>query len=232
MTEARVSAIIPLFNGERFLSAALDSVLAQTRPPFEVLVIDDGSTDGGPRLARTYPEVRVLHQTNAGNAAARNAGIAAATGDLLAFLDADDMWTPNKLELQVAHMVANPHLGYTLAHLQTFVEPGVEPPSWLRPELLEGAVPGPIPSTLVARRWTFDRVGLFDPRHRIAVDVDWLLRAREAGVPSITLQAVLLRRRIHEGNLSADPEAQPAALLRVIRASVLRQRASGSERPR
>jgi len=99
----RISVIIPVFNGERFLGEAIKSALSQTLPPYEILVIDDGSTDGSAQLAESFgPPVRVIRQENRGEAAARNRGIDAAQGDWIAFLDCDDVWKPEKLALQAA----------------------------------------------------------------------------------------------------------------------------------
>ena len=96
-----VSTIIPVFNGERLLPEALDSVFRQDYRPIEVIVVDDGSTDGTSLVARSCPEVRYLYQSNQGLGAARNAGIAAACGEFIAFLDADDIWLPRKLSSQM-----------------------------------------------------------------------------------------------------------------------------------
>jgi glycosyltransferase involved in cell wall biosynthesis len=100
-TPNTITAIIPVHNGERHLAEAIQSVLAQTLPPGEIIVVDDGSTDASAAIAQSFgAPVRVLAQPNLGPAAARNLGLAHATGDLLAFLDADDLWTPNKLARQ------------------------------------------------------------------------------------------------------------------------------------
>lgn len=107
-----VSVIIPTYNYARFLREAIDSALAQTRPALEVIVVDDGSTDGTRELLAEYGErIRVLSQQNQGVAAARNAGIGAANGDYLAFLDSDDAWYPRKLEQQMLRFEQEPHLG-------------------------------------------------------------------------------------------------------------------------
>jgi len=220
---APVSVVVPLFNGERFLGAALQSVVDQTRPPEEIVVVDDGSTDTGPTVARSFPGVRVIRQSNAGTAAARNAGIAAARCELVAFLDQDDLWTSRKLELQVARMTASPELGYSLAAQCIFLQPGCPAPAWLRSEFLDRALPGLVPGTLVARTWAFGRVGLFDSRHGLADDLDWFLRAREAGIPAVTLDDVLLLRRVHEDNASAAPAAL-GNLVEAVRESLRRRR--------
>ena len=107
-----ISVIIPAYNRAGEITHAVDSVLAQTRPPLEIIVVDDGSTDETPEVLQRYGErIRVVRQQNQGVAAARNAGIAIARGDLLAFIDSDDVWTPRKLELQAARFEADPELG-------------------------------------------------------------------------------------------------------------------------
>lgn len=107
----RVSAAIPAYNAERFLADAIRSVLGQTQPPFECLIIDDGSTDSTADVARSYEGVRCISQPNGGDAHARNRAIAEAHGDLIAFLDADDVWLPRKLELQMELFSHRPELG-------------------------------------------------------------------------------------------------------------------------
>src|SRR6476620_6499015 len=98
---APVSAIVPLFNGRRFIRAAIDSILAQELKPREIVVVDDGSTDGGGCLLSGYPEVRVIPQPNCGEAAARNRGVQESKEPMVAFLDQDDLWLLRKLTLQV-----------------------------------------------------------------------------------------------------------------------------------
>jgi glycosyltransferase involved in cell wall biosynthesis len=221
-----ISVVIPVFNGERFLAQVIESVAAQTLPPEEIIIVDDGSTDASPAIAGSFPKVRLIRQPNAGGAAARNAGIGAARSDLVAFLDQDDLWAPRKLELQGARMTASPELGYTLAAMRTFLEPGCPAPAWLRPEFVDRATPAVVPGALVARKWVFTRIGAFDTRYRWGDDMDWFLRAREANIPMAILDEVLLLRRIHQSNASGDPRAA-RELVRAVHASLARRRTAG-----
>ena len=110
-----ISCIVPVFNGEQFLGEAIDSILAQTHQPGEVIVVDNGSMDRSAAIASSYGDpVRVLHEDKRGPAAARNAGIRAAGLPFIAFLDADDLFHPEKLERQVAHLGSRADLGISL----------------------------------------------------------------------------------------------------------------------
>ena len=107
-----ISVIIPAYNYARYLAEAIDSALGQTYAPLEVIVVDDASTDDTPRVLAAYGQrIRAIRQPNGGAGAARNTGIAAARGEYVAFLDADDVWLPRKLELQMALFDADPALG-------------------------------------------------------------------------------------------------------------------------
>src|SRR5712664_390476 len=124
MTPTLISCIIPVFNGERYLREALDSILAQTHRPVEIIVADDGSSDGTAAVVASYGDhVHYLHQPNAGPAAARNLGLSAARGEFVAFLDADDLWHPEKLVHQRARFQARPELDLCVTHVQNFLIP-------------------------------------------------------------------------------------------------------------
>src|SRR3954470_15704279 len=131
-----VSALVPVFNGERFLAEALDSIFAQRWEPLEVVVVDDGSTDRSAEIARSY-SVSYLHQENAGIATARNAAIEAAGGEIVAFLDADDVWLPGSLEKRVEHLLDTPEVGFVVGRMEVFLEPGHERPPWIEEEFVD-----------------------------------------------------------------------------------------------
>ena len=122
--EALVSVIIPVRNGEAYLGAAIESVLAQTIPPLETIVVDDSSTDGSARVARSFGErVRYTSQPRGGSAAARNRGIQLARGNFFGFLDADDVWLPEKLAIQTAAFAADPELDLAFGLVVEFRAP-------------------------------------------------------------------------------------------------------------
>ncbi len=124
MTPRLISCVIPVFNGERYLGEALESVLAQSYQPLEVIVVDDGSTDGTAEVARRYGErVRYVWQPNAGETAARNLGLTAAQGEFIAFLDADDVWHSEKLERQIARFQERPEIDLCFTQIQHFWMP-------------------------------------------------------------------------------------------------------------
>jgi GT2 family glycosyltransferase len=120
MTAPLVSCVVPCFNGERYLDECIRSILAQTHRPLEIVVIDDGSTDGSADVVRQYPEVRYYHQDNAGPAAACASGVRLATGEFIAFLEQDDLWLPWKTSHQLACFAADPALLYCVGHIQNF----------------------------------------------------------------------------------------------------------------
>ena len=198
-----ISCIVPVFNGERYLAEALDSILAQTWRPLEVIVVDDGSTDGSAAVVAKYgAQVSYVYQANAGPAAARNRGLDAAAGEFIAFLDADDLWHKEKLARQMARFKARPELDVCSAHVENFWSPDVKQEED-RPSDggLAKTQPG-VTQTIIARRALFDRIGPFDAAltHRDAME--WLSRAVDAGAVMETLPDVLVFRRIHRNNLS------------------------------
>jgi glycosyltransferase involved in cell wall biosynthesis len=223
-----VSVVIPVHNGARFLAAALASVLGQDYPRLEVVVVDDGSTDGSAEIARAHAEVQVVSQPNAGVAAARNAGILRSTGTLLAFLDQDDTWTPGKVRIQVSYLLAHPDTGYVVAGQRMVLDPGATCPPWIPRELLEHDHAGYFPGTLMARRSVFDRVGLYRPAAPPAESADWFVRARDAGVAMAVLPETLLLKRLHDGNQSLDIARVRSGVLQALKASVDRKRAGAS----
>lgn len=229
-----VSVVTPVFNGERFLADAIGSVLAQTYRRFELIVVDDGSTDGSVALARSFPDVRVLEQDHAGPGAARNAGIAASRGELLAFLDADDLMPVDKLEVQVAYLKSHPDVGCVLGRQVLFAEHAVDlPPAFAppissdrHPELLERGSLQPL--SLMARRSVFDRVGEFS--REFGEDLDWLARVWGSGIRVEVVDAVVVHRRVHDANLTHETRASRLAMFRALQAHAARVRGGSTPR--
>lgn len=199
-----ISCIVPVFNGEKYLAEAIESILKQTYKPFEIIIVDDGSTDGTARVADRYvKQIRYLKQPNTGPAAARNLGILAAVGEFVAFLDADDFWHTEKLQRQMVRFHERPELDYCVGYVQNFWIPelAVEEAQF-RNHGIDKALPGYVTGTLVVRRNFFDAVGLFNEAMTHADDTDWFLRAAERGTAMELLTDVLLYRRLHQTNLS------------------------------
>jgi glycosyltransferase involved in cell wall biosynthesis len=230
-----VSVVIPAFNSERFLAEAIESALAQTYTPVETIVVDDGSSDGTAEAARAHVGVTLIEQRNSGPSAARNRGFAASRGEFVAFHDSDDVMTPDKLAVQVGHMLENPGVGCVLAEQELILEAGAELPFWVEGTKVETVMPPrppeledePMvhPMTMVVRRETFERVGNFDESMRAAEDFDWMLRAAEEGVEIARLSDVLLRRRVHPDSLTQDAAASRAGMFRAFKARIERHRA-------
>ncbi len=205
MMRPLICCIVPVFNGERYLKEALDSIRAQTYRPLEIIVADDGSTDGTAAVVAGYgAQVRSLAQPNAGSAAARNLGLDAARGDFVAFLDADDLWHPEKLARQMARFQARPALDLCVTHVRNFWTPELieEARRYKGHPRLAEALPGYVTQTLLARRALFDSVGQFNTALEHADDTEWFLRAAEDGAIMELLPDVLVHRRLHRANRS------------------------------
>ncbi len=154
-----VSVVIPVFNGERYVAAAIDSVLGQTRPADEIIVVDDGSSDAtGAVLSKYSGEINVICQPNRGGADATNQGIAAASGAILSFLDADDLWMPSKLATQMTWLSTHPETEAVFGHVQQFISDDLEPLEAQRLECPPSPQPGVSKCTMAIRRRAFDRI--------------------------------------------------------------------------
>ena len=222
-----VSCVVPVFNGERYLQETLESALGQTHAPLELIVSDDGSTDGTRAIVDSFGErVRYLHQPNSGHGAARNLGLSVARGELVAFLDADDLWHPEKIARQVACLRERPNVDACVTFVRNFSSPAE---NWLAddPQLTE-PVPGYRSVALLARRVLFERVGGFNPALRHGNDTDWFLRAADQGATIELLSDVLVYRRLHDANRSRLlAAASRREYLRIVKASLDRRRAAG-----
>jgi glycosyltransferase involved in cell wall biosynthesis len=206
-----VSVVIPAYNAARYLGAAVESVLAQTFDDLEVLVVDDGSTDGSADLvADLGPKVRVIRQPNSGVSSARNRGIAESAGRYLAFLDADDTWLPEKLERQLAALRASPagRFCYTAfviadAELQPIELRRAALSGTARETLLlDGNVVGA--STPLCERELLAEAGQFDPSLSQCADWDMWIRVA-AHTDFLYLDEPLVNYRQHGTNMSNDP---------------------------
>ena len=224
-----VSVIIPVYNGELYLAEAIESVLAQTYRPIEIIVVDDGSSDNTAEVAKRYaPEVRYVHQANSGAPAARNRGVGLARGEFLAFLDSDDTWAEDKIERQVACFEDDPALEAVCGQVQHFISPDVKDELGAKMHCPERPMPGPGPVSMLVRSEAFQRVGPLDTKLRIGERLNWWARAMEQGIRALMLPDVVQMRRIHLDNISIRARDARSDYLTVVRGSLKRRRSSGA----
>lgn len=225
-----VSTIVPVYNGERYLAAAVESVLSQEYRPLELIVVDDGSTDGTAEVARRFGDaLRYEHQSNAGQSVARNRGLQLAQGSLVGFLDADDRWVPHKLARQVAALAADPTLEAVFGHVRQFVSPDIDPEAAARIRYHAEVMPGHVPGTMLIRRAALDRIGGFDARWQVGEFVHWWARATELGLRCRMLPEVVLDRRLHQDNQGIRRRAESVQYVRILKAALDRRRGQGTQ---
>jgi glycosyltransferase involved in cell wall biosynthesis len=223
MNNPKVSVIIPVYNGEKFLGEAIKSVLNQDYDNLECIVVDDGSVDGSAAIAKKFVQVVYLHQDNAGVAAARNQGVQKASGEYLAFLDADDIWDLEKLTIQISYLEENQDIGYSFTRHSLFLAEGVEElPAWVRKNQYEQEMSAYIPSALVVRKSVFAVVGNFDENYLVGEDSDWFMRAKDVGIKLGIVEQTLLYKRVHHQCLSSQTELSRKNLLKIVKASLQR----------
>jgi glycosyltransferase involved in cell wall biosynthesis len=222
VSDVRVSVVVPAHNAEAYLGGALDALATQDYPEVEVVVVDDGSTDGTAEVARRHHGVVLVQQENAGPSAARNAGIERSHGDLVTFCDADDLFRPYKVSAQADYLKTHPEVGCVLVQHETFFTEGVERPDWLTDDT------GVQPQSAMVRRSVIDEVGGFDPDYRPTEGLEWLSRMRDAGVRIAVLERVCVDRRIHGNNLSYQRAGLQHHMLQSLRARIQRQRETES----
>lgn len=225
--EHLISCIVPVHNGERFIEESIDSIVNQTYQNTEIIVVDDGSTDGTLEALAPFEErLSCLHKEKGGPATARNAGILAAKGSFIAFLDSDDKWESDKLERQMLAFADNPDLGICVCHVQNFWEQELSSEEErFRGHPRSKPMPGYVTQALLARREVFDQVGLFDERLQHSDDTDWFLRAQQANVQSCLLPDVLVHRRMHFGNRSRRHAGRSRdEFIQIVKANLDRKR--------
>jgi len=223
----RISVVVPAYNSAKFVGAALDSIAAQKRVPDEIIVVDDGSHDGTAQIvqSRRMSGLALIRQRNAGVSAARNAALGVSTGNWIAFLDADDLWTPDKLAIQAGLATARSDVDVWLG--------GTEGVSLAPTPITAGAFLANFSSrnflqlgAAFIRRSVFDRIGLFDPALKYGEDLDWLMRAQEAGTVIATHPETVLRYQRHSTNLTNDVSELRSGFLGVLKRSIDRRRLS------
>ena len=223
--ESQVSAIIPVYNGERYLAETIKSVLAQTYRSLEVIVVDDGSTDESAPIAKSFgSSIRYCYQPNLGTAAALNRGISLACGDYFAFLGADDLWTEDKTRLQMATFAAHPDVDIVSGYVKQFFSPELDENIKKKIQCFTELMPGQVIPAMLVKREAFSRVGLFETKWEVGAEMSWYLRAMEAGLRVIMLPDLVLLRRIHERNKGITKRRFITQRAQILKASLDRRR--------
>jgi glycosyltransferase involved in cell wall biosynthesis len=217
-----VAAALPVFNGELHLAAALRSVLAQTHPVGDIVVVDDGSDDASCDVALGFgPPVRVVRQPHRGVGEARNRALSEVRAGVVVLLDADDLLTPRSVESRVEVLCARPEVDIVYGQIRCFTESADG-----EPVPLDEPRPAHVAGAMLIRRTAFERVGPFAPGLRAAEGLDWLLRAHEIGLCEATVAEQVQWRRIHGANTSLTQQISLHEFPRVLKASLDRRRAA------
>ncbi|MFO7570008.1 MAG: glycosyltransferase family A protein [Smithellaceae bacterium] len=221
----RISVIIPAFNAALYLGEAIESVLAQTIPPDEIIVVDDGSDDDTAGVAEKFSRVHVICQQNQGCAVARNTGIAAASGNWLAFLDADDIWLPEKLAFQSDYLKLNPSCQAAFGMVENFFSPELDSKQRERLYCPADQMSGIHAGAMLIRRDTFFQVGEFNPSMRMSQFIEWFTRFSDSCRDYHVLPELVLLRRVHLNNTTAlRRDEVHKNYLKIARSRILRSK--------
>lgn len=221
-----VSVIIPAFNGERYLAEAIASIRAQPIGPLELVIVDDGSTDRTAAVVRKVaPDAKYVLQANQGPGAARNTGVRIASGSYLAFIDADDIWMPDKLRRQLNALEQDPKHDIVTGLVQQFRSPELDPAVSARLVCPDQPMPGFVFGATLMRRATFDLVGPLSVDLALGESLDWFARARSLGLQIKQLGTVVLRRRLHTTNISVSQRHARTDYVRAMKTALDRRRA-------
>ena len=221
-----VSVVMPVFNGEAHLAEAIESVLAQSYRPVQLIVVDDGSTDASASIATRYAssDVCLIQQPNRGTGAARNAGIERARGELLAHLDADDLWLPGNLERLVEALDHDPGAQMACGLVSEFVSPELTGDARRSLRKPRGPIVGHLVQAMLIRRSAHDRVGPFETTWGAGQDLAWLLRAQELGLGIAEVPELLVRRRLHAANKGRQHPELARQRCRILKQALDRRR--------
>lgn len=225
-----VSIIIPVFNGEKYLREAIESILAQTYQTIEIIVVDDGSTDNSSGVAKSFaPPVQYVYQNKSGIGAALNRGIELSGGCFLAFLDADDLWKEDKLMHQMAVLDDNPGVDIVFGQVKQFYSPELDENQRKRIRIPANVIHGILKGSMLIKRDSFFSVGEFETKWKVGDFIDWYLRAMEKGLKNIVLNEVVTLRRIHAGNMGIRERKSQIEFARILKASLDRRRSAAGE---
>jgi glycosyltransferase involved in cell wall biosynthesis len=226
-TAGLISVVIPCHDGERYVAETIRSVLDQAHRPLEIIVVDDGSNDRSAQAVLAFGDaVRLARQPHRGAAAARNRGVALATGELITFLDADDLWTPHALPRMRAALAANPDAGMVVGQMEQFASPELSDETRATFHFSPEPVAARMCGTVLVRRREFDRVGGFTTGLASGEFIDWIARADEAGVAAVAIPDVVLRRRLHGRNHGLVRREARQDYVRLVKAALDRRRAA------
>lgn len=222
----RISVLIPCHNASAYIQDALESAFSQGVDFHEVVVVDDGSTDGSADRVRAFGgKVRVYRQSNVGISRARNAALAFATGDIIAFLDADDVWPEDSVRSRLEALLTDESIEYAYGWVEQFISPelgvreaGAHANARLDPR------PARLAGAMLVRSRAFATVGSFSLTLRVGETLDWVARADELGVRSSCIPQIVLRRRLHETNTGLVRHESQSDYLALARDALARRR--------
>ncbi|HBE20937.1 MAG TPA: hypothetical protein DEG17_06730 [Cyanobacteria bacterium UBA11149] len=218
-----ISVIVPAYNAAKFLEKAIQSILKQAYEPLEIIVVDDGSTDATSHVVKRLDNsIRYIYQENAGPAIARNTGLKLAKGEIIAFLDADDLWPENKLDLQLEYLEKNPAMEIITGRIQVMQSESTDNKR-LFPEFKQPSLGVNLGAGLY-RKSVFEKLGYFDPSLRQSEDLDFMMRVREAGITMVMLEEITLYYRLHETNITLQIEEKKSLILKAFKQSLNRRR--------
>jgi glycosyltransferase involved in cell wall biosynthesis len=219
-----ISVIVPAYNAEKYLADAVQSVIDQNHTPMEIIVVDDGSIDETAGVVASFGrKVHYIYQENSGPAIARNTGIGVAKGDILGFIDADDIWADDNITTQLPILLEQPDvdivLGATQRIRQTTFSKGGEPFE----NLFDPQIFYSFGASLI-RKTVFDKIGMLDPAMKYGEDVDWFLRARDHGISIRYQHEVVLFYRLHDKNMTRQRSMSDYFFMKALKQSIDRRR--------
>ena len=220
----QVSVLLSVYNGEKYLAEAIETVLGQTYSSIELLVINDGSTDATEEVVKRYGDrVRYFSQANEGQPSALNIGIAKVKSPYIAFLDADDLYLPDKIALQVDFLEKNSDIDFVFGSVEQFFcneLSQAKRENWICPS---GISLGYLAAAGLFKRDCFERAGLFNQEYRIGSFIDWFMRAEEVGLKHGLIPNLVLRRRIHGNNTGMNSPNAKKSYVQIVTAALKRR---------